>query len=98
MLESCAHFQTLSAPDLADLLTRFVTAVRATAIDPEAGPAVKLAAIMTFTDTVVAPPPPPCDLPWRLASRPGTGGGSDETGGALVLTAGTTGTRPPVSS
>jgi hypothetical protein len=88
----------MSAEELADLLTRFVTVVRATAVDPEAGPAVKLAEIMTFTDTVVAPPPPPCDFPWRLAGRPGAGGSDDGAGGALVLTAGTNETRPPVPS
>jgi hypothetical protein len=88
----------MSAPDLADLLTRLVTVIRATAIDPEAGPAVKLAEIMTFTDTAVAPPPPPCKFPWRADVPPGTRGSSDGTGEGLVLTASTAVTHSPVPS
>jgi hypothetical protein len=77
----------MSAEELADLLTRLVAVARATAIDPEAGPAVKLAEIMTFLDTVVAPPPPPCGFPWRLAGRPGSRGSDDEAGeGLLAMT------------
>jgi hypothetical protein len=104
MLETCAHFRTMSAPDLASLLTRIVTVARATAIDPEAGPAVKLAEIMTFLDTVVAPPPPPpCEFPWRLAGRPGARGNDDGTGETMVtagrrMAAGTTETHSPVPS
>lgn len=71
----------MSAPELAGLLTRFVTAVRATVIDPEAGPAVKLAAIAAFTDTVVAPPPPPGDFPWHPDA-----GGNEAGGGWPAMT------------
>jgi hypothetical protein len=97
MLETCAHFRTMSAPDLADLLTGFITSLRAVAIDPETGPADKLAAIERITNTV-APPPPPGDLPWRLAGSPGAGRGSDGTGEAMVLTASASETHSPVPS
>lgn len=59
MFESCARFQTMSTPELAGLLTRYVTRVRAVLIDPEAGPVAKLAEIERVTDTEVAPPPGP---------------------------------------
>lgn len=86
MLESCAHFQTMSAPDLADLLAGFVTDLRAALIDPEAPLPRKLAEIERITDTV-APPPPPGDFPWRLAGSPGARGDSDGTGeGRLAMT------------
>jgi hypothetical protein len=59
MLESCARFRAMDAPELADLLTRYVTRVRQICIDPEAPLPAKLAAIEAYTDQEVAPPPPP---------------------------------------
>jgi hypothetical protein len=97
MLESCAHFQAMSASQLAGTLTRFVAEVRAVLIDPEARLPLKLAAIEVIVNAV-APPPPPCDFPWRPDGRTRARGNSDGTGEALVLTAGTAVTRSPVPS
>jgi hypothetical protein len=68
----------MSATDLAEVLTRYVTFVRATGIGPES-PVMKVSAILAFTDTEVAPPPPPCGFPWRLPG-PGARGSGDGTG------------------
>jgi len=97
MYESCERFWTMSAPDLAGLLTRYVTFVRATGVGP-GSPAAAVTEILAFTDTVVAPPPPPCAFPWRTGGSPRARGTSDGTGGTLVLTAGASETRSPVPS
>jgi hypothetical protein len=55
--------------------------VRTAGNHPETGPAVAVTRILAFTDTEVAPPPPPCGFPWRLtgpAAR-GSGDGTGET-------------------
>ena len=57
MLESCARFQTMSAGELAGILTGYVTKVRAVLIDTETPLSARLAEIERYTDTVVAPPP-----------------------------------------
>jgi hypothetical protein len=97
MLESCAHFKTMGASQLAGILTRFVTEVRAVLIDPELSLPIRLAAIEGIVNAV-APPPPPCDFPWRAGGIPRARGTSDGTGGTLVLTAGASETRSPVPS
>lgn len=65
MLESCSHLRDQDPGALADLMTRFITDLRAVLVDPEARLPVKLAEIESIVDRAAPPPPPGGSLPAR---------------------------------
>jgi len=68
MFETCQHFQTMSAPDLADLLTGLIKDIRRVLVHPDLRLDQKLLAVCALVDAAAPPPPPDCSL---LAGRPG---------------------------